>query len=176
MQTLIIYEAGDKVVVTKEYQDYKIGERLKITSWDEHTLFQGGHALIFVDSIDGIPHKYRSLYAYAVEPLANNADEEVQRDPAALYTYYMVDYQGCTDALGEFVLCETLEQVADAIRMADVDLDGPSGSAMVAVRGVGLTPIQYAQYLIDKEDPTELYPLLNSDLLRDAAIDFAKWI
>lgn len=55
------------------------------------------------------------------------------------YLYFRIDFKNCPNVEYDYTIVENLEDIPDSIRIAELDLDDPSGNARVVITGVGMT-------------------------------------
>ncbi len=93
---------------------------------------------------------FRVLYYLTATPIKETVTDGVERDNDTKYTYYHIDFSNCCFE-GDYTICESLEQVAEVLQYVDIDFDDPEKSATVEIKGVGMTPIEYKEWLKEND-------------------------
>ncbi len=66
---------------------------------------------------------------------------------AEVYTYFRIDYINCSSVEYDYTIVESIEDISDNIRVAEIDLDDPNSDSQVKITGVGMTRKQYDNFL-----------------------------
>lgn len=85
-------------------------------------------------------------------PTISKEDERVTRNRNTIYTYYQVEFNYCSAFDGDYMICESIDQITDLLKQVDINLDDPEVKATVEIKGIPMTPAEYETWL--KENDT----------------------
>lgn len=123
--------------VTRYYIKYNDGKDSEIGNYwlIRELLINGWQDVYYLDEIETTPAQ---------------SGDELSRDSDTKYTYYKIEFDDWSEEF-DYTIVESLEDILEYLKLADIDLDDPERKTVLAISGIAMTPNEFKEWQIENK-------------------------